>query len=94
MTCCGIEQNIMRTSAPQEHKLQEQGSTQKSGLTKELACVDGYEVRQMLLSCSGIIALHCEGLWARGPPFVPQSFWAFSEKKKGYSGAILLLRYG
>lgn len=41
----------------QEHKLQEQGSTQKSGLTKELACVDGYE-----------------------------SFWAFSEKKKGYSG--------
>lgn len=32
---------------PQEHKLQD--SAAKSGLTKELACVDGFEVR--LLSC-------------------------------------------
>jgi hypothetical protein len=35
----------------QEHKLQDQGTTAKSGLTKELACVDGYEVRQLWACC-------------------------------------------
>jgi hypothetical protein len=57
----------------QEHKLQDQGTTAKSGLTKELACVDGYEVRQLWACLFRFLRLACTLAVAPPPTAEPSA---------------------